>query len=83
MGDQRGRGRTHRELQVRMRIGDLSWGIDRLERRVARVHARLDGASVTLIPVAETVRPPAGGPDPSVELQRIVGARERWRREGP
>jgi hypothetical protein len=41
---------------------------------VARVTAHLDGASVTLLPTAGSIRPPVG-PDPGSTLQRIVQRR--------
>jgi hypothetical protein len=64
------------ERALRQAAGDrvLAERIDRLEIEVARVSAHLDGASVTLVPSAEALRPPVG-PDPALELQRIVNGR--------
>jgi hypothetical protein len=66
--------RIERDLRRQARGRALAGRVDRLERVVARVNALLDGASVTLLPVAEKLRPPSG-PDVSVELQRIVSRR--------
>ena len=63
-----------RDLQRAARDRGLAERIDRLERRVARVTAHLDGAMVTVLPAAQAIRPP-GRPDPSVELQQIVSRR--------
>ena len=40
------------ELQARARDHELGERVDELERVVARVHARLDGALVTIVPKA-------------------------------
>ena len=40
------------ELQARARDHALREHIERLERTVARVHSRIDGALVTVIPMA-------------------------------
>ena len=40
------------ELQARARDRALLDRVDRLERAVARVHARIDGAMVTVVPEA-------------------------------
>jgi len=41
------------ELQARARDHALAERVDRLERDLARVHARIDGAIVTTVPRAE------------------------------
>lgn len=54
------------ELQARARDHALSESVDQLERTVARVHARIDGALVTLVPNAfgaDTT--PENGPQPA------------------
>ena len=61
------------DLQRAARDRGLAERIARLERRVARVTAHLDGAMVTVLPAAQAI-PPAR-PDPSVELQQIVSRR--------
>jgi hypothetical protein len=48
------------ELQARARDHALTERVDRLERHLARVHARLDGASVTVVPRAEAAARPHG-----------------------
>jgi hypothetical protein len=52
----------------------LTHRLEGVERRLARLSAALDGASVTLLPGAERLRPPVG-PDPALQLQRIAGSR--------
>ncbi|HEX7246765.1 MAG TPA: hypothetical protein VF351_01555 [Actinomycetota bacterium] len=49
------------ELQARARDHALADEIDRVERVLARVHARLDGALVTLVPDAIERSGPVGG----------------------
>ncbi len=44
------------ELQARARDHALGERVDQLERVVARVHARLDGAMVTIVPKAPIAR---------------------------
>lgn len=54
------------ELQARARDHALIDRVDQLERTVARVHARIDGALVTLVPNAlgaDTT--PKNGPQPA------------------
>jgi len=51
------RARAVFELQARARDRALLERIERLERTLARVHARLDGAMVTIVP---RVRPGDG-----------------------
>jgi hypothetical protein len=46
------RARAVLELQARARDRALLERIERLERTLARVHARLDGAMVTIVPRA-------------------------------
>jgi hypothetical protein len=46
------RARAVLELQARARARALLERIERLERTLARVHARLDGAMVTIVPRA-------------------------------
>ena len=70
------RARQIFELHALARERDLVRRVDRLEGHVARLTAQLDGASVTLLPAAEMLRPPAG-PDMSIELQRIAAGRPR------
>jgi BMFP domain-containing protein YqiC len=41
------------ELQARARDHALAERLERLERSLARVHARIDGAMVTSVPEAE------------------------------
>ena len=65
---------AQRALQQAARDRVLTERVDRLEREVARVTAHLDGASVTLLPGAGSIRPPVG-PDPGSALQRIVQRR--------
>jgi hypothetical protein len=74
MTDRPARAEVTRRLQAVARERALAERVGRLERDVARLGARLDGASVTLLPSAETLRPPAG-PDPSLELQHLVARR--------
>jgi hypothetical protein len=74
VGDEGGRASVGRDLQSRARERTLAHRIERVERRLARLSAALDGASVTLVPVAERLRPPSG-PDPALQLQRIAGSR--------
>ena len=51
------------ELQARARDRALAERIERLERTLARVHARIDGAMVTVVAPAELrARPDAGAP---------------------
>jgi hypothetical protein len=52
------------ELQARARDHDLERRLDELERRLARLHARIDGALVTVVEPAE--RSSRGGERPSV-----------------
>jgi hypothetical protein len=61
-------------LQQAARDRVLTERVDRLEREVARVTGHLDGASVTLLPNADSIRPPVG-PDPGSALQRMVQRR--------
>lgn len=65
--------RAQPDLQARARERLLTQRLDRVERRIARLSAALDGASVTLVPTAERFRPPVG-PDPGRHLQRLAGA---------
>jgi hypothetical protein len=74
MTDRPGRAEVTRRLQAAAREHALAERVDRLERDVARLGARLDGATVTLLPAMEVLRPPMG-PDPSRELQRLVARR--------
>jgi hypothetical protein len=46
------RARAVLELQARARDRAMLERIERLERTLARVHARLDGAMVTIVPRA-------------------------------
>ena len=71
MTDRPGRAEVTRRLQAVARQRALAERVDGLERDVAGLGARIDGATVTLLPSAETLRPPVG-PDPSRELQQLV-----------
>lgn len=53
------------ELQALARDRAVIERLERLERHLARVHARLDGAMVTFVPRAERDRPDqtSGTPD--------------------
>ncbi len=54
------------ELQARARDHALADEVERVERIIARVHARLDGAVVTLVPQALAASASAdGGDDPA------------------
>ena len=75
MPDDVGRGDMQRDLQVRARERTLDHRLERVERRLARLSAALDGASVTLIRGAERLRPPLA-PDPSTQLQRLADERD-------
>ena len=56
------------ELQARARDHALGDRVERLERTVARVHARLDGALVTVVPKAlGSGALPGAGPDPTTK----------------
>ncbi|MGZ5343262.1 MAG: hypothetical protein ACXWZF_11685 [Actinomycetota bacterium] len=59
--DQRRPQRWALELQARARDHALADRVDRSERVIARVHARIDGAMVTLVPAAHA-RGNAGSP---------------------
>ena len=53
------------ELQARARDHALADRVDALERTVARVHARIDGAMVTVVPKAADATSRGAGPDPA------------------
>ncbi len=56
------------ELQARARDHALGDHIDRLERTLARVHSRIDGALVTVIPRAlGSGASPEDDPDPTTK----------------
>jgi hypothetical protein len=59
--DQRRSKHVTLELQAKVRDHALADRVDRLERVVARVHARIDGALVTIVPAAH-IRGEAGPP---------------------
>ncbi len=59
-------GQAVLELQARARDRALLERVERLERGVARVHARIDGAMVTLVPEAEA----GAGATPEAPTQR-------------
>jgi hypothetical protein len=65
------RSDVERDLQTRARERLLASRLGQVERRVARLSAAIDGASVTLLEAPERMRPPSG-PDMAVELQRIT-----------
>jgi BMFP domain-containing protein YqiC len=46
------------ELQARARDRALQERIERLEQALARVHARIDGAMVTVVPLAAAASKP-------------------------
>ena len=71
-GERAGLGR---DLQTRARERVLAHRVERVERRLARLSAAIDGASVTLVLAAEHLRPPSG-PDLALEFQRIATSRE-------
>jgi len=50
------------ELQARARDRALAERIERLERTLGRVHARIDGAMVTVVAPAELHARHGGGP---------------------
>ena len=78
MEDEAERRPAQRDGWTRARERDLIHRIDGVERKSARLLAALDGASVTMVPGAERLRPPSG-PDPGIQLQRIAASRTPWR----
>jgi hypothetical protein len=74
MTDRPERADVTRRLQLAACEHALAERVERLELDIARLGARLDGASVTLLPSSEALRPPAG-PDPSLELQQLIARR--------
>jgi hypothetical protein len=74
MTERPARADVTRRLQLVARERALAERVERLEVAVARLGARLDGASVTLLPSSEHLRLPAG-PDLSIELQQMVARR--------
>ena len=58
------------ELQARARDHALADEVDRVERIIARVHARLDGAVITVVPHAlEGTMSADGGGDPATGVR--------------